>query len=61
MDYLKIDIDSYDCDVLEAILKAGYRPKVHLVREKEIVLHIVIVHVDREHTILISPSSLFKH
>lgn len=28
MDYLKIDIDSYDCDVLAAILSAGYRPKV---------------------------------
>jgi hypothetical protein len=27
-DYLKIDIDSYDCDVLAAILSAGYRPKV---------------------------------
>ena len=27
-DYLKIDIDSYDCDVLGAILAAGYRPKV---------------------------------
>jgi len=27
-DYLKIDIDSYDCDVLAAILAAGYRPKV---------------------------------
>jgi hypothetical protein len=28
MGYLKVDIDSYDCDVLAAILAAGYRPKV---------------------------------
>ena len=28
LDYLKIDIDSYDCDVLAAVLAAGYRPKV---------------------------------
>eukprot|EP00615_Pteridomonas_danica_P001025 CAMPEP_0114349996 /NCGR_PEP_ID=MMETSP0101-20121206/15984_1 /TAXON_ID=38822 ORGANISM="Pteridomonas danica, Strain PT" /NCGR_SAMPLE_ID=MMETSP0101 /ASSEMBLY_ACC=CAM_ASM_000211 /LENGTH=309 /DNA_ID=CAMNT_0001488915 /DNA_START=95 /DNA_END=1024 /DNA_ORIENTATION=+ len=28
MDYLKIDIDSYDCDVLASIMNAGYRPKV---------------------------------
>eukprot|EP01065_Artemidia_motanka_P014709 TRINITY_DN18548_c0_g1_i1.p2 TRINITY_DN18548_c0_g1~~TRINITY_DN18548_c0_g1_i1.p2 ORF type:complete len:260 (+),score=75.57 TRINITY_DN18548_c0_g1_i1:782-1561(+) len=25
-DFLKVDIDSYDCDLAEAILKAGYRP-----------------------------------
>ena len=28
LDILKIDIDSYDYDVSEAILKHGYRPKV---------------------------------
>jgi len=32
MDYLKVDIDSYDCDVLAAILAAGYRPKVSLLK-----------------------------
>merc|ERR1719333_1810201 len=28
LDYFKNDIDAYDCAVLYAVLKAGYRPKV---------------------------------
>ena len=28
LDFLKIDIDSFDCDYLEVVLHAGYRPKV---------------------------------
>jgi len=28
LDYLKVDIDSYDCDVLASLLGAGYAPKV---------------------------------
>eukprot|EP01065_Artemidia_motanka_P006267 TRINITY_DN13082_c0_g1_i1.p1 TRINITY_DN13082_c0_g1~~TRINITY_DN13082_c0_g1_i1.p1 ORF type:complete len:396 (+),score=125.77 TRINITY_DN13082_c0_g1_i1:69-1190(+) len=28
LDLLKVDIDSYDCDLAEAILSAGYRPTI---------------------------------
>lgn len=28
VDFFKMDIDSFDCHVLEEVMKAGYRPKV---------------------------------